>query len=735
MSDSEEESFCYFGKPLDPYDEDAFPKKKPISVEEQIATDAQGRRRFHGAFTGGFSAGFYNTVGSLEGWIPSEFKSSRQEKAKNVAQKPEDFMDEEDIGEHGIAPQTVRATDDFSTAKKKKKTVSNRLIKALIFPDGPIPGDPVLQTLLTSGNETVGYLLLKNIGIQEKISKQEEELNSPETKIYGCQMPTQYKVSKNVENKQYQIPTIYKEFLEKPKSNTFGLGYEGLDKSHINLFQSSSLVMKDKNNKKVSISGQAFGVGAFEDEDDDIYVKEDMSKYDFELTKEKASNKQQSDSSSLLFGMFKHSKVPLILKKLYLTPKIPHSFSGKHKVRKSRFEPIIEESTPLDRKEINPAIRARYLGENTEKTYTTSKPIVESTSENNEIIGKKENEEEHSPKKDFDISSSFISDRFVSASQKEDISNILEPVQKTEILHGTVEMREAARMKMFGLLTRITTDWHPCAILCKRFNVPEPFLESDHIGFGLKKKTKKRTKNLIFEYQKHTEVEGPLKPGLSTRSNEEDKLVTPNMNLKDTIDSTESCTLTEPVMDSQQEDKQTNPQPVVEVNILDLESLPKDITEKVNVAEKLDLFKAVFLSSSESEDEEDNSKEGNDEAHRTEELKINILSDHLLPKIKPIKEGILSNVNFHEFFKPKKNVEETTTNSEDQSPFVQSCNDLEEAQIDSYGPRLPIEKMEIKGVSKFTVLSSNSEDEWVEKRKTDKRKKSKNKRKHKKREA
>ena len=26
--------------------------------------DAQGRRRFHGAFTGGFSAGYFNTVGS-----------------------------------------------------------------------------------------------------------------------------------------------------------------------------------------------------------------------------------------------------------------------------------------------------------------------------------------------------------------------------------------------------------------------------------------------------------------------------------------------------------------------------------------------------------------------------------------------------------------------------------------------------------------------------------------------
>ena len=31
--------------------------------------DKQGRQRFHGAFTGGFSAGYFNTVGSKEGMI------------------------------------------------------------------------------------------------------------------------------------------------------------------------------------------------------------------------------------------------------------------------------------------------------------------------------------------------------------------------------------------------------------------------------------------------------------------------------------------------------------------------------------------------------------------------------------------------------------------------------------------------------------------------------------------
>jgi len=43
--------------------------RKPVGLHEQTVRDAQGRLRFHGAFTGGFSAGYFNTVGSKEGKI------------------------------------------------------------------------------------------------------------------------------------------------------------------------------------------------------------------------------------------------------------------------------------------------------------------------------------------------------------------------------------------------------------------------------------------------------------------------------------------------------------------------------------------------------------------------------------------------------------------------------------------------------------------------------------------
>ncbi|KAI0043913.1 DUF1604-domain-containing protein [Auriscalpium vulgare] len=61
--------------------------------------DGQGRRRLHGAFTGGISAGYFNNVGSKEEWTPSTCKSSRGERNKAANTRPKYFMDGEDLAE------------------------------------------------------------------------------------------------------------------------------------------------------------------------------------------------------------------------------------------------------------------------------------------------------------------------------------------------------------------------------------------------------------------------------------------------------------------------------------------------------------------------------------------------------------------------------------------------------------------------------------------------------------
>ncbi|KAJ1369430.1 hypothetical protein KIN20_030885 [Parelaphostrongylus tenuis] len=66
-------------------DEERAVSRKPAGIQDEIVTDEQGRRRFHGAFTGGFSAGYYNTVGSKEGWTPQEFRSSRDPTSRQIS--------------------------------------------------------------------------------------------------------------------------------------------------------------------------------------------------------------------------------------------------------------------------------------------------------------------------------------------------------------------------------------------------------------------------------------------------------------------------------------------------------------------------------------------------------------------------------------------------------------------------------------------------------------------------
>lgn len=64
----DEDTYVSIGTPFTilETDEDII-KDKHKKSKEAYVLDKQGRRRFHGAFTGGFSAGYYNTVGTKEG--------------------------------------------------------------------------------------------------------------------------------------------------------------------------------------------------------------------------------------------------------------------------------------------------------------------------------------------------------------------------------------------------------------------------------------------------------------------------------------------------------------------------------------------------------------------------------------------------------------------------------------------------------------------------------------------
>ncbi|WVQ75055.1 hypothetical protein IAR50_004664 [Cryptococcus sp. DSM 104548] len=146
------ESFVQIGTPLPALANTKKDKLEYVPEWKQEVTDEQGRRRFHGAFTGGYSAGYYNTVGSKEGWTPSTFKSSRSNRANKV-QRPEDFMDEEDI-QQMKDDRRLENTDTFRDegfAGQREPLADKNLPSAL-------------ESLIAPAQSSIGQQLLEKLG-------------------------------------------------------------------------------------------------------------------------------------------------------------------------------------------------------------------------------------------------------------------------------------------------------------------------------------------------------------------------------------------------------------------------------------------------------------------------------------------------------------------------------------------------------------------------------------------
>ncbi|KAK1776739.1 hypothetical protein QBC45DRAFT_444086, partial [Copromyces sp. CBS 386.78] len=152
---AQQSPYVFFGTPLPPRDPEVRDDGSYVPIWKQEVRDERGRKRLHGAFTGGFSAGYFNTVGSKEGWTPSTFVSSRTNRHKDAAkptqQRPEDFMDEEDLAD----------------AEEAKKIQTNAAFAGL----GSTANDAIrasgLMGLFRTQGETMGVKLLKKMGWRE----------------------------------------------------------------------------------------------------------------------------------------------------------------------------------------------------------------------------------------------------------------------------------------------------------------------------------------------------------------------------------------------------------------------------------------------------------------------------------------------------------------------------------------------------------------------------------------
>lgn len=625
MDSDEEETFICLGNPLEQINEDA-PLKKPVFVGDLTVKDNKGRQRFHGAFTGGFSAGYFNSVGSKDGFAPSEFVSRRDKKYESMQQKPEDFMDDEDFNEHGIAPRKLVTSEKFSTEERRKRRYDEgqALMTGTVF-----EGTSALTDYILPEKLSVGIKLLKKLGWKQGhgIGSRKKQEKEPERKIYGCSLPSQAEEGDSDEEAEFG-PKDVTPVSFVAKDNVHGLGYSGLNPrsalpgSHVNLFEPPAVT---KTGRK-GIRGQAFGVGALEDEDDDIYTRDHMSNYDMTMEIEDSSNlhgwtapKHKQESKHLAIGYigkvlegFKLTDKPLHQRKSFPPPELPRHFRPIHVFQK----PIDTESDSImKQKEQTSITRSIALGEvrsvfdlvsskdkdkmerarkgtelsvvqpsdknlisipdgqqsfkaasvssstelqlvpvqtgiteqsqqaqpGTDQPKTSAsvfpggslsfKPFIKDERKQaryekylvlvkqgmkdayNEVTEghmtewerEREKEEFIKAAKMYKPLAGMIASRFTRAKFDDTVETVDVPTEEGGDKDDRVK---AAEMKMYGRLTRDEYKWHPHKLLCRKFNVPDPYPGSGIVGLPTVKKDKFSVFNfLTFQPNEMTEPE------------------------------------------------------------------------------------------------------------------------------------------------------------------------------------------------------------------------------------
>ncbi|MCJ1394826.1 hypothetical protein MMC18_007706 [Xylographa bjoerkii] len=261
--------YVVYGTPLPPAEPGVRDDGSYVPIWKQEVTDERGRKRLHGAFTGGFSAGYFNTVGSKEGWTPSTFVSSKSNKKKDgviVQQKPEDFMDEEDIAD----------------AEESKDLGTSDSFAGLGSTEGDSLRQGTFMDILRVSGETMGVKLLRKMGwrdgqgIGPKVRREaklddDEEAGHPdgqETHLFAPENSQMISFVRKIDRKGlgYQA----EERLADMSVNTAGAGTgDGMADVDENLFSKAS-----KPTKKAKAQRGGFGVGILNDngsDDEDPY--------------------------------------------------------------------------------------------------------------------------------------------------------------------------------------------------------------------------------------------------------------------------------------------------------------------------------------------------------------------------------------------------------------------------------------------------------------------------------
>lgn len=313
-------------------------------------------------------------------------------------------------------------------------------------------------------------------------------------------------------------------------------------------------------------------------------------------------------------------------------------------------------------------------------------------------------------------------------------------------------MQAAARMKMFGKLTRTETEWKPAKLVCVRFNIAEP-----SVGVADEKKEKKKFSifdslawNEMSKFETGKRLEYECEPGPSTSSGYSFVKEAPERR-RESVAEEESP---KPVTEKQKAFEDTYEKVFGKGAETEDNSETKTEEEeapvKVNVQEKKDLYKSIFLSSSDESEPEAEEPNAVDE----EKLKIALLgksaAEKNVERNSSPPRGIFAKLDFDSLLRRPDKPETTKDPVVDKVDSVDGVDKVVEEQVpevkmeeddlpaDAYGPALPKAPVtESEPASRkpvFTGLTMKVADlgdgKWVEKSR-DKKKSKKEKKKHK----
>ncbi|KAG6976211.1 hypothetical protein JG688_00001594, partial [Phytophthora aleatoria] len=283
-------------------------KRGPSGVNKKVdkhVTDAQGRRRFHGAFTGGFSAGYYNSVGTEEGWTPRTFSSSRGNRSSRVEQRPEDFMDEDDDPLLGKRLETTERYDTLQTGAKRRLQQQQEpdRAEAAAIPGFSLPEDWVLPV-----NDSIGAKLLKQMGwkeghgIGQRVRRRKFQEDNTEQPKLLMQDASAEKTETEPQDEEVYVPPrkvfdVQKAF-PKPKLDRYGAGFDPYrDAPEFSMYkqqQEENQKQKEESHRQLvsfldalkttdgsNRASTGYGLSALEENDDiDVYGTVSMAQFD-----------------------------------------------------------------------------------------------------------------------------------------------------------------------------------------------------------------------------------------------------------------------------------------------------------------------------------------------------------------------------------------------------------------------------------------------------------------------